>query len=58
MILLVKKMSELIWEDGQLVNYKFYNPNAKPNATIEEINGKKYVWVNGELLPVKNLTKY
>lgn len=47
------KMSEQIWDHGILIDSKYQNPNAKPTGTIEEIDGKQLIWVNGELLPFK-----
>lgn len=49
-------ISKLTWEKGELVDYEYYNPNAKPTGTLELVGGKQFVWVNGELIQIKKLT--
>lgn len=49
-------MSKLTWDNGELINQVYYNPEAKPTGTLETVKGRQCVWVNGELIPVKNIT--
>jgi antitoxin component YwqK of YwqJK toxin-antitoxin module len=43
---------------SKLISQKSYNPNAKKTGTIEEIDGKKYVWLFGKLSEVEKVTTY
>jgi uncharacterized protein YuzE len=45
-------LSITTWEYGKLVDKKIMNPDAKETGTIEVIDGKKYMWLFGELKEV------
>jgi len=41
------------WELGELKDEKIFSNEARETGTIEIINGKKYLWVNGKKIEVK-----
>ncbi len=43
----------LKWKGGVLIEQVILNKEAKPTGTTEEIGGKKFVWLFGELKEVK-----